>query len=332
LDPATVYLITALPFHLAVDGDCLRTESATVVGGYPVDVLTPTLKSSKGDHSHLYGEAPPIPGLIDDVDWAEQLGVSHPWVLALSWRTAKDFGPGDSAALSHVVLRAAVNGKDESTAVAQAMQSADADWAHLVGDWLEVAASGWLHRPDRHGHGALRLGSRPAWIFDGRRAITPPAPPIVVPVHVGQSSGVSIDLWRTVLRLAGDQRVPPTEHVLLRDARGSLKRNELRRAILDAATAAEIAEAKILDGQTAPYGQAISDAIRDSNKDLGRLSATLRKTFNIPIPENFQEGLVSHRNRAIHAGVEPDQRAVMTAIDLAATVVEMATPLSSLLS
>lgn len=172
-----------------------------------------------------------------------------------------------------------------------------------------------------------------SWYFDGTHGTLLHGGTIIgPPLYLGPRPGVDLEMWRTALRLAGEGRPIPTEYTLLRDARAHVGLAEFRRAVLDAATAAEIALSAVLDRSTASAGSAISRAIRDANKDLGRLSRTLRNVFQVPIPETTQSRLADPRNKAIHAGVAPSRADAKAAVEVAAQIVELSNPLAQLVT
>jgi hypothetical protein len=90
---------------------------------------------------------------------------------------------------------------------------------------------------------------------------------------------------------------------LLRDARALQNADQLRRAVIDAATAAELAATKRIDDllakETDPHRrQTLSEA-----KTLGGKARALRDVGD-ELPENFKTDLVDKRNDAVHEGRE----------------------------
>ena len=121
------YLIVALPFSVQVDGECLGVASPSRIGSAVVSVLTPTLQHHSGDSNFMYGEVPSIPGLISDVNWAEQLNDHSPWVSPDQWSgVGKLFGHGDVASLRHIVVHTPASANPDIRAAALSVLESDA--------------------------------------------------------------------------------------------------------------------------------------------------------------------------------------------------------------
>jgi hypothetical protein len=79
-----------------------------------------------------------------------------------------------------------------------------------------------------------------------------PLPPITVVVGDQNTAASKWNWWRALSLASRDVR-PPDEHLFVRDALGAVRRDNGRRAVLDAATAAELVLTAGLQGK---YGQA----------------------------------------------------------------------------
>lgn len=328
-----IYSFIALPFATLIDGECLDTATPSRIGGFDVDIITPRIVPRPGGRDGgCYMTAPETPGLRDDVDWSNFFDAVHPWGGPVSWRNDTPFGRSDTASITHLVARTigpVPHDESEVSRVGAELQDESGQRGELVGDWLEVITGAWLRRPDRHGDGSITSGNRYAWYFDGERAVMLKPKQRTIVVRLG-GPGPGLDAWRTALRLAGEGREIPIEYRLLRDARVSLELGEYRRSVLDAATTAEIALSALLDQLAAPTGPNVADLIKSSNRDLGRLIKTLRRTLAAPIPDSLQSQLVEPRNQAIHAGAVPSQEDSRIAISVAAEVLEFVIPVSAI--
>jgi hypothetical protein len=135
--------------------------------------------------------------------------------------------------------------------------------------------------------------------------------------------------WRLVER-ANAGVDPPTERLLLRDAREELEQDHGRRAVLDAATAAEIVLTQMLDDQLRGLPQGAAKIIRDQSRGLDRLASTLRR-LGVAVSPSLQMRLADVRNQAIHTGRKPSLDEARVAYKLAVDLVEQARPLDDLL-
>ena len=128
---------------------------------------------------------------------------------------------------------------------------------------------------------------------------------------------VSLDDWLSILRKAGQQREPPLEYLVARDARAALLRGDLRRGAIDIGTAAEIT-------LNNTYRQSIT-AITNAGVTLSQEQRNLRSLTKALIDANIAIGaapeeignLIDARNIAVHEGREtpPDElRQCLTAL------------------
>lgn len=116
-------------------------------------------------------------------------------------------------------------------------------------------------------------------------------------------SAATSETWATAVRAASEEWQPRIEHLLLRDARLALGRSEFRRAVIDAASALEIALTTRLSAR-------LSSALdrHAAETILGRapgLGSRLRLARALGLPagsRGIEQELVIPRNRAAHHG------------------------------
>jgi hypothetical protein len=157
--------------------------------------------------------------------------------------------------------------------------------------------------------------------------------PITVDVEVvGRIAGVTSDLLRGCLALAGED--PPLAWILLRDAR-SLREagaGQRRRAVIDAATPAELAVTAMLDGllknpkKRAKLEKKHLMLSQKKHLMLGQKTDLLDK-LGSPLPQSFYDNLVYKRNDAVHEGRPISYEECSKAIAEAVPAVETAFPL-----
>ncbi|MET0995644.1 MAG: hypothetical protein ABWY20_16875 [Mycobacterium sp.] len=119
---------------------------------------------------------------------------------------------------------------------------------------------------------------------------------------------------------------PPLAWTLLRDARSLHEVSQHRRAVIDAATAAELAVTKMLDSLLTSHTLTKRAKLLKQNQMLGQKTALLGK-LGSPLSQSFYDDLVCKRNDAVHDGVNITPAECEKAIAEAVGVVETAYPL-----
>jgi hypothetical protein len=126
---------------------------------------------------------------------------------------------------------------------------------------------------------------------------------------------------------------PPLEWQLIRDARSLLNARQKRRAVIDAATAAELAMTLLIENylDDANALEGVRTAITRSANNLGSKKRVLELLRPDLVDRRVQEDLINKRNGASHSGQEFTAEEVQAALDIATAVVESAYPLAGLL-
>lgn len=136
---------------------------------------------------------------------------------------------------------------------------------------------------------------------------------------------LSAEALQTVLDLASRATEPAPEHLLLVSARAALRRRMHRTAILEAATACELALHRLLVMDLAGRPEPQRSKELDKPRPLGPLIKEVEKHRRLP--SRLAEDLVSPRNDAMHRNLPPDRPATRRALELAAEVVALIEPL-----
>jgi hypothetical protein len=219
-----------------------------------------------------------------------------------------------------------------ATRTSQELFESIGPWSQRLADWLEIVL---YHTPMRPF--TLRLSRSPTLEErDGLRldhadadgnltrhlAVPGPVNPRGEPIN-----GIEESTWRAILANVSEGLSPPTEHLLLRDARVAIEEEQPRRAVLDAGTATEIALSRLLDDQLRGVRSEVADLVRAQNRELGRLRSTLKRRFSVELSNSLQQDLIDLRNEAIHTGAKPSIEQAQAALSLAREVVEQAQPL-----
>jgi hypothetical protein len=328
--------ILRLPSSFIADFDLLRASLFKVtMAGVEGSISLPILVPGPGPAGEPRLGSPPLTGIREDVDWEQYF--DDPWG---GWGRVVQYheiqgieGPG-AARINGVVLRfpLPVDDSGDPAEVAadlgRRLYESIGDWLRRLRIWIEVAtgqdldptavtpavrADLNLFRVDDQGSAERIRDERP-----------------ITTEGIVERNFVGMATWRAVLDRAGSNEEPPTERLLLHDARMGLRRRHARRAVLDAGTAAEIAMSRLLDAELAGVPAAVGAIVRRQNRELGRLITALR-ALGVQLSDGLQLELAEPRNTAIHSGYEPDIAVARSAVTLAGEIVEQAGPLKNLL-
>jgi hypothetical protein len=145
------------------------------------------------------------------------------------------------------------------------------------------------------------------------------------PVHNPPHLLVDSAQWQRAVHEASAARFPPLPRQLLNSARAALARHRLRRSVIDAGTAAEVAAVDALRKQMSGVPAQVQDAVLE-RKTLGALVGLCQK-LGVLLPSNTLRDLVNPRNDAAHHGVDPSLKVATGAVALARQIVHSHCPL-----
>lgn len=173
-------------------------------------------------------------------------------------------------------------------------------WWENVRTWLEICTNQRLTQLGQEGDDWLNPHTRTSiWAVDdyngARHEVKVGGTVIRGPERV---IGVTPEILQGCAALAAT--TPPLAWRLLRDARALQNADQLRRAVIDAATAAELAATKRIDDLLANEADPKRRKTLAEAKTLGGKATALRDE----LPANFHADLVRRRNNAVHEGIE----------------------------
>ena len=220
---------------------------------------------------------------------------------------------------------------DARLAFAAATNEAVDAWVRGLIDWLEVISRYVIGEP-----GASDAPTPPAeWetmtIASSGRAVWFVKPPGVIHRTVWEQGAVSLDHWQQAARHANARTPLPLAHGLLRDARHARRRDDGRRAVIDAATACEVALSASIRARLATMPSPALDDLVDRrlrgvmalfdfhHRGLARITTVTQK--------GLQDGLAEARNKVAHAGYRPENPEVTAAINVAEMLLAEVAPL-----
>ncbi|MGB3287475.1 hypothetical protein [Mycolicibacter algericus] len=252
---------------------------------------------------------------------------SDQWGMVLQRRAGK----AEAITVSRLLLTAKVAGSEaEIHEAAQAIHGEREAWVSNLQTWLEIVTGQHL-TPIGHPRTQL-IGGPPIWYVSTDRSENKPItfpgtinityPPPLIPA-------VTAELLAGCLCLA-PQAQPDLAWILLRDARSLAAAGQHRRAVIDAATAAELAITRMMDALLKNFDSGKREALRRKHQTLGSKIALLTK-HGQPLADNLYENLVARRNDAVHEGRAIGAGHCDAAIAAAAAVVELEYPLPAVL-
>lgn len=140
---------------------------------------------------------------------------------------------------------------------------------------------------------------------------------------------ISTAEWDRAVAAANRGQTAPAEHILLRDAREALARDNPRRSVLSAGLGAELSLGAAVRAEVARQGA----PTRRVNRSLDRLTfgqlVTSVQTFmpDLWLPPDISPKLVKKRNEAAHTNREITSADARAALDIAETLVARYVPL-----
>ena len=322
-----VLLLVSLPGGVQVDGDVL-------IGSWRIE-CTPT-------ESTLF-----LPSMTDELDqWTHLLPPqdcdADPSALAGwptdPWGTA--FSRADGAQPLVELHRFAVSTRysgegtaDARTDFAIATRQALADWAMRLCQWLEAIGSVLL--------GAIENSRDPLSVEVYHTAVRPTSAELQVFAPMPQviqggmaywsKRSFTTAEWGAAVRWADQHQDPPLAYLFLRDARLALRRQDLRRVVVDAATACERGLSDLIRTRRADLGpNVLEDVLKSLNGLVGLydyadaltpISAVSRKRLS------FQ--LADIRNRVVHTGHMATVAEAEAAIEVTANLLREILPIAT---
>lgn len=206
------------------------------------------------------------------------------------------------------------------------------DWIDAFCEWLEVVATIDM-RPDLDMSAMTpkHVYPRPLAVDDDGNVERYPTMSQIASVWRSPRH-VSLIEWSRAVEYTNAKRRPPEEHLLLRDSRAARNRHDSRKAVIDAATAAEVALAAAIRRRlsAAPDEQAIEQVLRNSSglAELFDLAVALGSNGGVS-GSQVRGQLAGRRNEAVHRGMEPTRAETTEALQTASAIVSAVNPLEA---
>lgn len=190
-------------------------------------------------------------------------------------------------------------------------------WFERLNDWAAVASDQDTYYSEPLTSFSTRGAGLTVMVVDGDGNVSSPASGNLTTVLLRESTALTLQKFRNVIRIVNGGEDPSEAHILLRDAYIALRRGHYRRATIDAGAAAEMCVAQW-------------NRTHNSNLRPARGHPTLGWLVNqkgAPVPVGTTASLVRVRNAAIHQNLAPSASDALTAVNTARAIVHAGDPL-----
>jgi hypothetical protein len=183
------------------------------------------------------------------------------------------------------------------------LQLGSASWQADLLDWLAVL----------HGQPALSITIEPGMLF---LVEDPDFTPLS---HYEPDKFVTVHTWQRAILHASQGDAAPLKLVLVHRATKAFFEEDYRLAVINAATAVELAVTQAIGRRLAPAGADAAEAVLKQVRMLGARIALARKS-GIQLP-NSTEYIAEVRNEVVHRGEQPKHRDAGRVLEIATEVV-----------
>lgn len=319
-----LYGCYALPAAIALTAGAFGGNVRVKIGGVAGSLLLPRL-AWEGDRPVVMAPERLPHGGLDSERWAARI---------VSWGRVSSWNPSRrtvAIARAHAVGFRFRVGRDEikyseylfgrghpvGNPIDLIFEGIDS-WFDRFRTWLEVMTEQDLDHRALVGSGWVRGSGLELLTLDDGKASLPAFANSVV-VTLDRTTPASLHVVRAASQFASDSATPPEDHLLLRDARAAARRGDFRRAVIEAASALEIALAEFNDEHvrvTPPKRPMLGWYVTNSD-----IAAAAR------LPDDLKQSVVDVRNEAIHEGRAPSLAVAQRAINVVASVLRTISPL-----
>jgi hypothetical protein len=297
--------------------DCLGRSYQTALAGRRLIVTIPSFDGTAVVEPPLLYQRPE--------QWVD-VDPPNPWGDLRSWNNAEDGSPIPvTVCVKRVRILLWINETEASNAgLGPQLDEELSPWWDALSAWIEVVTGQDLANPgDRrpkqpqtfHLWGGNSDGTmRPlsmlfhAKLFPHTEVLTPRG------------------LHRCLFAVASGH-IPAPERLHLCDARSLHNDGQWRRAVIDAATAAEVAITSWLDNRLNTAEPQVKTALLGTSLTLGRLHR-LYTQLGGALPSGFDNLVVRPRNHAAHRGMALHGEQSAAAIDATSALLDVTTPLA----
>jgi hypothetical protein len=299
------------PFAVALGEDCSGLKAPTRIAGFDATAVLPSVTWG-GDMPVI--DRPPV------TPPAAVLFIGEPWGEPGTWDPVSRHVDVWWARGLFLTMDA---GARELSRAVDRLSGAMALWTSRLASWIEAIAQQDVGRT-----GPSRVLGEQLAVVEGYEEIMPAQSGAVTTLGDG-SQPVDAASWTVIVRSVGEGLDVPDEHRLLSDARAWLRRQDYRRAIIDAASAAELVLTELLDWKLAASSPALDERLSADKRTLTRLKDLLAPL--VPVDKQRLDRFVTTRNEVMHKSYVSTHAEATEAVAIAEELVALIYPIDALL-
>jgi hypothetical protein len=306
--------------------------TALLVGTDALGSVTPLTIRSRAGHVHLprlQGDDPVLrwPEAVDgltieqEYGWHEE-GHESPWGYPTTWGLPVE-PEDDELAVSRVVFTFPASDPVADRELLRQLTTSLDGWFDAVKDWCEV-----LHHQDLDYQAPRRrieLGGF-GWLSWYRGA--PEQVPGRISFDFERGQQMHRSDWEEVVGLVSAGAQPPASALLIRDALNARDRTQYRAALIDAATALEMALFGLIEEAQRSGTSSASPRKLEHLRERGSLTELVKHLSGHDLlPSTFDDALIRLRNDVVHKRARvPTKAEVDTMVNAATSTAEAAWP------
>lgn len=304
--------IIYLKNSVTIDAECLDKQFSISVSGFggilTTPILDPEFKTKDKDRSFASYELLAPSGLNSEIK------IEGKWGVPFSW-------PKGDSSLEAFGFWFDINEEQISESTKQ-IYAELSNWIELLKDNLSILSGQDLGMA-RFGISQVlveRIEKRDLYISKESKLIDRYFPPQNVNVIVDKKSGVTLNQLSDAIKLTNENKHPLLELELLREAKQALMTNNLRKSILDSATALELCLINTIRANL-DMAEPLKNEILKNYNSIAK-KRQLLKVLKIDLPKfDYQDDFETLRNKAIHIGQLPTKEEARQALKIATTVI-----------
>jgi hypothetical protein len=346
----TVELVAVyrLPVGLTFEASCLGVSAAVRIADLDGELFLPTYAVHPGGDPYI---VPPLADVLPPLARRHLLDRHDPndplsWGLVTSWNSqTQEVRHAKIGALLFRFKQVEADGIKYSNylhgrghpiggAIERLFTHFDT-WFERVRLWVRVLTDQDVDEDVEASLVSMRAENLEVLTIDGGTVSLP-----------GRANSLSINMlevealgeqhWRRVLELASSGRLPPVEYLLVSSGRIQLRAHQYRRAVIDAATAVDVALTDLLQTNLAGLPPGLQSTLNQDKQTLGWLVDILNSARGLPspiaataaqFPSDLKTGLVRVRNDVMHRNRTPTYVEAQRAVAIADEVVRLISPL-----
>lgn len=298
---------------VTIKAECLDFELPLIVSGFNGILATPSLDPNfkTKDKDRAFSSY----SLLKPTGLNSKIKIEETWGTPFSW-------PMGDSSLEALGFWFDIANEEQISEAAKQIYIGLSSWIELFKDNLSTL-SGQDLAEARFGMSQVlieRIEKRELYISKESKVLNRYFPQQKVKVIIDKNSHVTANQFREAVILTNESKHPLLEIDLLREAKRALSSNNLRKSILDSATALELCLINTIKANLSIDDQLKNEILKNYNSISKKRQ--LLKVLGIELPKfDYQENFEALRNKAIHIGKLPTKDEASQAFKIATSVI-----------